>query len=379
MRDLLGDYQRLEQTGRAVGRAVVTSVWGSAPRAEGACLLATDDGRIAGSVSGGCVESATAEEIVKAMASGAPKLVTFGVSHERAWEVGLACGGTIKVFVEPTVRPEVLAAARGEGGVVVATVIDVGGSATERPSGARERDPGARESFRASRWLGGSALLREDGTVEATEADRWIAPTVAEAARAALRTEASRTVEVAAPEGGTASIFLEVFARRPKLVVFGGVHIAMALVPLAKALGYHTTVADGRQAFVTRERFPEADRLLVAWPEQAFEQVGLDRATYVCVLSHDPKFDEPALNLALRSPAAYIGAIGSRKTQAARRERLLREGFREQDLARLHGPIGVDLGGRSPAETALAIMAEITMLRYGGTGRLLGATSSAGL
>jgi xanthine dehydrogenase accessory factor len=392
MRDLLDDYQQLERSGRTVGRAVVTSVWGSAPRPEGACLLATDDGRIAGSVSGGCVESATAEEIVKAMGSGAPRLVTFGVSHERAWEVGLACGGTIKVFVEPTVRPEILAAARGEGGVVVATVIDVGGSATEGPSGARERDLGAREAFRAARRpsaprertsatrargspsgrLGGSAVLREDGTVEAAEADRWIAPAVAEAARAALRSEASTTVEVAAPEGGTAAIFLEVFARRPKLVIFGGVHIAMALVPLAKSLGYHTTVADGRQAFVTRERFPEADRLLVAWPEQAFEQAGLDRATYVCVLSHDPKFDEPALDLALRSQAAYIGAIGSRKTQAARRERLRREGFTEQDLARLHGPIGVDLGGRTPAETALAIMAEITMLRYGGTGGLLG-------
>ena len=148
-----------------------------------------------------------------------------------------------------------------------------------------------------------------------------------DAALAALRKEASVTIQVPAPGGAAAAIFLEVFPRRPKLVVFGGVHIAMALVPMAKSLGYHTTVADGRQAFVTRERFPEADELLVAWPEEAFRRVGLDAATYVCVLSHDPKFDEPALEIALRSPAPYIGAIGSRKTQAARRDRLLGQGF----------------------------------------------------
>jgi xanthine dehydrogenase accessory factor len=147
----------------------------------------------------------------------------------------------------------------------------------------------------------------------------------------------------------------------------------MALVPMARALGFRTTVADGRQAFVTRERFPDADELLVAWPAEAFAKTGLDGATYVCVLSHDPKFDEPALEIALRSPAPYIGAIGSRATQAARRERLRSLGFSAADLARLHGPVGLDLGGRTPAETALGIMAEMTMVRYGGSGRSLGA------
>jgi xanthine dehydrogenase accessory factor len=350
MRDLLLEYDQLHASGRPVGRAVVTSVWGSAPRAEGACMLATGDGTIAGSVSGGCVESAAAQEIAAVITSGTPRLVTYGVSHEKAWEVGLACGGTIKVFVEPAVSAAVLSAARSEGGVVVATVI---------------------ESDSASARLGASALLRESGTDDAPPGHEWIVQSVGDAARAALRKEASGAVQVAAPGGGTATVFLEVFPRRPRLVIFGGVHIAMALVPLAKALGYRTIVADGRQAFLTRTRFPDADELLLAWPEEAFAKAGIDSATFICVLSHDPKFDEPALEIALRSPARYIGAIGSKKTQLARRERLRALGFSEADLARMHGPIGLDLGGRSPAETALAILAEMTLARYGGSGRSL--------
>lgn len=349
MRDLLQDYQQLHAGNRAVGRAVVTSVWGSAPRAQGACMLATADGALAGSVSGGCVESAAAQEIAAAIASGTPKLVTYGVTDEKAWEVGLACGGTIKVFVEPAVSARVLEAATSEGGLVVATVIEAG----------------------TAEYLGRSVLLREDGQVDAERGDGWLATAVADAAQQALGRESCTTVEVPAPGGGSAAVFLEVYARRPRLVIFGGVQIAVALVPLARALGYRTIVADGRQSFLTRERFPDADELLLAWPEEAFRKAGLDRATYVCVLSHDPKFDEPALDIALRSDARYIGAIGAKKTQVARRERLRAAGFTDTDLARLHGPIGLDLGGRSPAETALAILAEMTMVRYGTTGRTL--------
>jgi xanthine dehydrogenase accessory factor len=156
-----------------------------------------------------------------------------------------------------------------------------------------------------------------------------------------------------------------VFPRRPTLLIFGGVHIAMALVRLARPLGFRTVVADGREAFLTRERFPDADQLLLGWPEEVFRRVGLDAATCVCILTHDPKFDEPALELALRSPACYIGAIGSKQTQAHRRERLQSAGFSAAEIARLHGPIGLDLGGRNPAEIALAILAEITAVRYG--------------
>ncbi len=302
-------------------------------------MLATAAGTRAGSVSGGCVAGAPATEIGEAIGRGTPKLVTFGVTHERAWEVGLACGGTIKVFVEPRVRPEVLAAARGPGGEVVATVID---------------GPGT----------GGSVTIAEDGRVTG-ELAGVPAEAVRDAALAALRREAGATTTVDAA-GGPATVFLEVFPRQPRLVIFGGVHIAVALVPMARALGYRTLVADGRPAFLTPERFPDADQRILAWPEEAFGQIGLDASCYVCILSHDPKFDEPALQLALRSPARYIGAIGSRKTQASRRDWLRSEGFSERDIARVHGPIGLELGGRQPAETALAILAEMTAVRYGG-------------
>jgi len=343
MRDLLQEYDTLMATGEPVGRAVVTSVWGSAPRPEGACMLATPSGRMAGSVSGGCVETAVAQEIQAAIARGTPRLVTFGVSDERAWEVGLACGGTIKVLVQPAVPSPVAAAARGKGGVVVATMLGPdGGTLPAQP-----------------------AVIRENASIEHTGWPNWTLSLLQAPARTALRQETSRSIELAGPDGSKAEVFLEVFPRQPRLVIFGGVHIAMALVPLAKTLGYYTVVADGRRAFLTRARFPEADELLVAWPEEAFRQTGLDASCYVCLLSHDPKFDEPAMALALRSPAAYIGAIGSKKTQAARRERLKSQGFTETDIARVHGPIGLDLGGRSPAETALAIMAQVTAVRYG--------------
>jgi len=340
MRDILLDYDRLAASGRPIGRAVVTSVWGSAPRPEGATMLATADGEMAGSVSGGCVESATVIEIGNAIGRGSPTLVRFAVSDERACEVGLACGGTITLLVEPTVRPEVLAAARGPGGEVVATVVD---------------GPGT----------GSGVRVLADGRVEGTlDAAVPVAP-VRDAALAALRRETSHTTTLETP-AGPASVFLEVFPRQARLVIVGGVHIAAALVPLARALGYHTIVADGRPAFLTRERFPDADELVLGWPEAAFARIGLDASCFVCVLSHDPKFDQPALELALRSPARYIGAIGSRKTQAARRERLLAAGLTAEQIARVHGPIGLDLGGRQPAETALAILAEVTAVRYGG-------------
>jgi xanthine dehydrogenase accessory factor len=341
MRDLLKDYDRFAKTGKPFGRAVVTSVWGSAPRPEGSSMLASGDGTIAGSVSGGCVEAATALEIEQAIARGTPKLVTFGVTDERAWEVGLACGGTIKVFVEPTVRPEILRAARGPGGEVMASVV-------HGPA------------------LGHSVRVLENGRIEGTLPAGLSPNALRETALAALKKQASTSHGFETGEGPV-TVFLEVFPRQPRLVIFGAVQIAVALVPLAKALGYQTIVADGREAFIGRERFPEADELILGWPEEAFNQIGLDSASYVCVLSHDPKFDEPALEIALRSPAAYVGAIGSRKTQAARRERLRESGLTEAQVKRLHGPIGLDLGGRQPAETALAILAEMTAVRYGGT------------
>jgi xanthine dehydrogenase accessory factor len=340
MRDLLSEYDELATTG-PVGRAVVTQVWGSAPRPEGACLLATVDGRMAGSVSGGCVETAAAEAVREAILSGSPSKAGWGVTHERAWEMGLSCGGTIEVFIEPEVRREVLAAAHRESGSVVATVI--GGAAP----------------------LGTGLVFQENGARERIgELPPALEAPLAERAAAALAGLTSR-VERLSGEAGEVEAFLEVFPRRPTLLIFGGVHIATALVRLAKPLGYRTVVADGREGFLTRERFPEADELILGWPAEVFRRVGLNAATCVCILTHDPKFDEPALDLALKSSACYIGAIGSRKTQTHRRERLRSAGFTDAEIARLHGPIGLDLGGRDPADIALAILAEISAVRHG--------------
>jgi xanthine dehydrogenase accessory factor len=343
MRGLLEEYDALARTGR-VGRAVVIQVWGSAPRPEGACLLATEEGRIAGSVSGGCVEAAASEEIQAAIRRGTPKRIGWGVTHERAWEMGLSCGGQIEVFVEPSVRDEVLLAARRDSGSVVATVI--GGAAP----------PGA------------GLLVEEDGSRHVLgELPADLEVPIATAALAALPSLQSGVVSLSAPNG-SADVFLEVFPRRPTLLVFGGVHIAMALTRMAKPLGFRTIVADGRDAFLTRERFPDVDELILGWPDEVFRRVGLDAATCVCLLTHDPKFDEPAVQLALRSPACYVGAIGSRKTQKLRREQLAAAGFTPEEIARLRGPIGLDLGGRTPEEIALAILAEITAVRYGRAG-----------
>lgn len=339
MRELLADLDRLTSHGQ-VGRAVVTGVWGSAPRGPGGCLLATGAGEMAGSVSGGCVEGATVEAIQKAMREGRPHTLTFAVTHEQAWEVGLACGGTIHLLIEPTVRTELQAAAASEAGSVMVTPL-------------------------AGAALGSALLVSEDGRT--TPLDGFPEGAMA-ACRAlaleALGTLASRTVRVAIA-GEPVDLFLEVLPRRPTLLIIGAVHIASELAYLARPLGFRVIVADGREGFLTRERFPHADELLLAWPEEVFRRMEVTPSTCVCVLSHDPKFDEPAVALALQSPAGYIGAIGSKATQRERREGLRSAGFSEEAIARLHGPIGLDIGGRAPGEIALAILAEITAVRYG--------------
>lgn len=330
MRTLLAEHDRLAATG-PVGRAVVTATWGSAPQGEGAVMLATAAGAMVGSVSGGCVEAAILEEIQAAMARGTPKLVEYGVSHQRAWEVGLSCGGTLQVLIQPAVPAAILDAARLPGPSVIATPLEGIAIGRSLPFDASP----------ASQDIGARA-----------------------AAADGLRSGRSQTVRTAV-EGVEVGVLLEAIPRPPRLVIFGAVHIAAALVTLARPLGYRTVVADARAAFLTRERFPDADELILGWPEEALARVELDTASAVVVVTHDPKVDDPVIEAALRSGAGYVGALGSRKTQASRRARLREAGLDEAALRRLHGPIGLDLGGRSPAETALAILAEITADRYG--------------
>jgi xanthine dehydrogenase accessory factor len=359
MRDLLDTLDAWHAEGIDAGRAVVIRTFGSAPRPEGAVLLLASDGRIAGSVSGGCVEGAAAEEIERARRTGHSRVIRYGISDEQAWSVGLACGGTIDVLIEPTVPDATIAAARAAsdlGGRGAAVVTPLPPDAPPAQLGAHPSGDGAAPAP--------SIVIAEDGSAKGSLGDPDLDRELADIAADSLLRGTSRTVEL-----GGRSFFVEAFPIRPRLVVVGATEVAQALVSLARPLGYETVVVDGRASFATAERFPDVDRLVVGWPDEAAEAIGLGPNDAVAVLSHDPKFDEPAIVEALRRDCRYVGAIGSRKTQADRRARLRDAGLGDDDLARLHGPVGLDLGGRAPAEVALAILAEIVAARYGASGR----------
>ncbi len=333
MRDILGDIERWQREGRPIALATVVETWGSAPRPAGAKMALTADGAIAGSVSGGCVESDVVEAGRKTLASGQPQLLHYGVSDDKAWSVGLACGGALDVYVErldaATFAP-VHTALRAQTPVAVATVIQ--GAAAE---------------------VGRKIVLFEDGrSTGAIDAAAF------DATRDALSEGSSRRVRTDSRE-----IFVDVLLPAPRLVIVGGVHIAIALVTLARALGYRIILVDPRVAFANAERFPHADEIVNDWPGAALARIAPDGSTAIAVLTHDPKLDDPALTAALRSRAFYVGALGSQRTQEARRARLREAGLTDAELARLHGPIGLRLGGRSPEEIAIAILGEIVQTR----------------
>ena len=282
-------------------------------------------------------------------------MIRYGISDEEAWDVGLACGGTIDVLIEPAVRDATAAAARELGRVVAIPL-----PADAPPPDFGRSEPGEGEVPPAPVIVGASGIT--EGSLGSASADAALEA----AARDALLRGTSRTVEI---EGR--SVFVEAFPVKPRLVVVGAVEVARSLVRLARELGYETIVIDGRASFATPERFPPdtVDRLIVGWPDEVAEEIGLGPDDAVAVLTHDVKFDEPAIVEALHRGCRYVGAVGSRKTQGDRRERLRAAGVSDDELARLRGPVGLDLGGRAPAETALAIMAEVVAERYGGSGR----------
>lgn len=359
MRDLLDTLDAWRAEGVDAGRAVVVRTFGSAPRPEGAVLIVADDGRLMGSVSGGCVEGAAAEEIERARRTGNARVIRYGISDEEAWDVGLACGGTIDVLVQPSVPAEVAAAAAGALGTrgrstAVATPLPTDAPPAE--FGQHQPGAGAPPATPIVIGSGGQVL-------EGSAGDPTTDVALAAAAARILDDGRSRTVEV-----GGRSYFVEAFPVRPRLVVVGAVEVARSLVRYARELGYETVVVDGRAAFATPERFPDVDRIVVAWPDEAFDTLDVGPNDAVAILSHDPKFDEPAIVEAIHRGCRYVGAVGSRKTQSDRRARLRDAGLTSDEIGRLHGPIGLDLGGRDPAETALAIMAEIVAARRGGSG-----------
>lgn len=343
MRDVMGAIDQWQAAGQAVAVATVVQTWGSSPRQAGAKMALTPGGDLAGSVSGGCVEGAVFEAGVEALTNDRGHLLHFGVADETAWEVGLACGGSIDVFVQPLAAgyyAAVKAALARNAEFAVLTVV---------------AGPPAQM---------GQQVVVDAAGVQWTNVDPALAEAALELARAALAESRSQRQ----PLGEVGEAFVEVVLPPPTLVAVGGVHITIALVALAKTLGYRTVVVDPRKAFGNEMRFPpgSVDQLVQAWPDEALAMIPLTRGTAVAMLTHDPKLDDPALKLALPSAAFYVGALGSRGTQAKRRQRLLDDGLPPADLDRLHGPIGLELNAGTPEEIALAIMAEIVKVRNGG-------------
>ncbi|MFJ1840599.1 XdhC family protein [Streptomyces sp. NPDC088146] len=357
MLDIAEQLNRWVEQGRDFAVATVVAVGGSAPRQPGAALAVDRDGTAIGSVSGGCVEGAVYELCGQALDDGRTVRERFGYSDEDAFAVGLTCGGVIDILVTPvraddsarTVFAAALAAAaRGEAAAV------------------------ARITDGPADLLGRPLLVRPDGSYEGglgghPELDRTAAADV----RAMLDAGRTGSVTVGAEGsrcGQPLTLLVESSVPPPRMIVFGAIDFASALVRAGKFLGYHVTLCDARPVFATRARFPEADELVVDWPHRYLAATDVDARTVLCVLTHDAKFDVPLLELALRLPVAYVGAMGSRRTHLERNDRLRGVGVTELELARLHSPIGLDLGARTPEETALSIAAEIVADRRGGSG-----------
>lgn len=336
MREVLADIEQWqEEHHQPVALATVVHTWGSAPRKVGAKMALTAGGAISGSVSGGCVEGAVFDAGIEVLETGQSRLLRFGVADETAWGVGLACGGTIEVFVERLDSTfyefyHSLISHDQPGRVV--TII-------RGPEGK----VGAKMGISAD---GGRLGTLGEGLDEA-------AAVAAQSLPFSASHRLSEEIE----------LFVDMVRSAPTLVVVGGVHIAIALTSMANTLGYRTILIDPRRAFGSEARFPHVDQLITAWPDEAFAQMRLTEETAVALLTHDPKIDDPALKAVLASPVFYVGALGSKKTHAKRHERLIAAGFNEKQFRRIHGPIGLDIGAGTPEEIALSIMAEIVQAR----------------
>ncbi|TDD39429.1 XdhC/CoxI family protein [Actinomadura sp. KC06] len=362
MRDVLDDIARWYASGETFGLATVVNTFRSAPRPPGAAMAVSASGEVAGSVSGGCVEGAVYELAQSVMESGEPVVQRYGVSDDDAFAVGLTCGGILDVLVEPVGRatfPEFAGVAASIGArepVAVATVVAGPGTI------------GARRVIWADRASGSLApdaphAARLDAAVD-DDARGMLAQGLT--GQRHYGREGERRLDELA-------VFVHSFAPPPRLLVFGAIDFAAAVARIGKFLGYHVTVCDARPVFATPKRFPEADEVVVKWPHKYLQETGadVDARTAICVLTHDPKFDVPLLEVALRTDAGYVGAMGSRRTHDDRLARLREAGLSETELARLRSPIGLDLGARTPEETAVSIAAELVQLRWGGSGRPL--------
>lgn len=344
MRELSAQLLRWHAQQASYAVATAVDVTGSAPRLPGATMAVNDEGAVLGSISGGCVEAAVYDLCGQVMRSGMPAWETFGYSDSDAFAVGLTCGGEVQVFVHrvtPQEYPAIEAVVRAEHPITLVRDLRTGEI---------------------------SAIgLRETAGAK-------FEPAVVQQALGMLDAAASG-VQVIGCDDDHRTVFIQSFGSQPRLIVCGATDFSAALCQVGRLLGYRVTVCDARSVFTTKARFPDADEVVVDWPHRYLGRAQVDSRTAVCVLTHDPKFDIPVLQLALRLPIGYVGAMGSRRADADRRSRLRAAGLTEFELRRLHSPIGLELGGRTPEEIAVAIAAEIVAVRRGGSTRPLSATN----
>ncbi|GAA0665162.1 XdhC family protein [Streptomyces thermocarboxydovorans] len=358
MRDVLHAISGWYDSGERFALGTVVHTSRSAPRGPGAAMAVSGAGEVVGSVSGGCVEGAVYEAAQLAVQTGEPALEKYGVSDDEAFAVGLTCGGIIHVFVEPVDRTrfpqfgEVVASIERSEPVAVATVVDGHGR------------------------IGARRVLWPDHA-SGSLGDERLDHAVTEDARAMLA-QAQTGIRHYGLHGerrhDEVSVFVQSYTPAPRMLVFGAIDFASAVARIGVFLCYHVTVCDARPVFATRRRFPEAHEVVCEWPHRYLARTAVDERTVICVLTHDPKFDVPLLQVALGTRAAYIGVMGSRRTHRDRIDRLREQGVTDDELQRLASPIGLDIGSHTPEETAISIAAEIIQTRTGGTGERLSRT-----
>ncbi len=359
MREIIDQISPWYRSGEKFTIATVTRTWSSSPRPIGATMAVSQSGEIVGSVSGGCVEGALYEASLEVLASGVPKCVTYGISDDSAFAVGLTCGGTIELYIQVIDKlsfPDleiVIDAIENARPIAIATLIS------------------------ENKKIGSRMILMKD-TKLGSLGNAGLDHSVTEDARGLLERGTTRTLKMG--ESGQQrmedlTVFIESYAPAPRMIVFGAIDFASAVARIGKFLGYYVVVCDARPLFATKKRFPDADEVVVDWPHRYLSKIEIDERTAICVLTHDPKFDVPLLEIALRTSAGYIGAMGSRRTHNDRLERLREIGLTEAELARLHSPIGLDLGARTPEETAVSIAAEIISKLWGGSKKSLSSSA----
>ena len=346
MDEVIAALEKWMDEGKKTALAIVVNKKGSAMRPVGAKMAINQDSSIVGSISGGCVENAVIVEALASMRSGKPKLLHYGVSDDTAWSVGLMCGGEIDVLLMPILEDG--------NGSFERIIVDRIGRLQE------ERLPFMLLIQISGKQFGHSCLLENsDGKMDSNAA-AWVERSLFPDLEEMMRTETSQIIETAAGQ-----VYVDVGKPAPRLIVVGGAHVSISFVKMAKLLGYYTILIDPRKTFATNERFPGIDEIHGDWPEEGMEKIHLNSADYVLLASHDDKLDLPAAGAALRANATYIGMLASRTTKARRFELLAEQGYPMEQIEKIHAPVGLNIGARTPEEIALAMLAEITAHRYG--------------